>query len=79
MNGEQNNFAKNLKLLRHLKGMTLLDLEQKTGIGQKVLSKYETGRTDITVGRVFAIADALGVKVGTLITADITLLAEIRE
>jgi transcriptional regulator with XRE-family HTH domain len=76
---EQNNFAKNLKLLRHLKGMTLLDLEQKTGIGQKVLSKYETGRTDITVGRVFAIADALGVKVGTLITADITLLAEIKE
>jgi hypothetical protein len=35
------------------------------------------GRNRLTI--MFAIADALGVKVGTLITADITLLAEIRE
>jgi transcriptional regulator with XRE-family HTH domain len=56
-----------IKLSRELKGWTLRDLEERSGISNGLLSQIETGRVkDPAFGRVVAIARALGLKLERL-------------
>lgn len=53
-------FAKNLKRLRHEKGLTQDDLATE-GISRSMISLIEIARTDLTVSKVKLLADILGV------------------
>lgn len=53
-------FAKNLKRLRHEKGLTQDDLATD-GISRSMISLVEIARTDLTVSKVKLIADILKV------------------
>lgn len=53
-------FAKNLKHLRHEKGLTQDDLATE-GISRSMISLIEIARTDLTVSKVKLIADILKV------------------
>lgn len=54
--------GQNLYLKRLAKGMTQLELVQKTGIPQPNLSRIERGKQDITVSTLLNLCSALGVR-----------------
>ena len=47
--------------LRKIRGMTLGELAEKTGVSKPTILRIETGENDTTVGRLIKIAEALGV------------------
>jgi transcriptional regulator with XRE-family HTH domain len=49
---------------RRMLGMTQQQLAEAVGIGYQQLHKYETGENRISVGRLYRIAQALGVEIG---------------
>lgn len=55
-------FAKNLKRLRGLKGLTQDDLGAIDGVSRSTIGMVETGKTDITLSKIKLIADALCVE-----------------
>ena len=49
-----------IKELRQAAGMTQAELAEKIGLSLQAISHYETGRRQITVSKLVAIATALG-------------------
>lgn len=53
-----------IKELREKRGMSQEELSQKASVAREIISRLETGRSDITTTKTLEkIADALGVKV----------------
>lgn len=48
---------------RKAQGLTQRELEELSGVSASVIYKVESGRTDVTLERLLALAIALGVKV----------------
>jgi transcriptional regulator with XRE-family HTH domain len=59
--------GRRLKSLRVSRGLSLKDVAAETGLSASFLSMVETGRNEITVGRLVAIADFYEVGLGDLI------------
>ncbi len=55
-----------IRSLRRAAGMTLKDLGQAIGVSWVQFQRYETGASRVTASRLFAISDALGVRVDSL-------------
>lgn len=55
-------FAKNLKRMRKLKGLTQDDLGAVDGISRSTIGMVETAKTDITLSKIKIIAEALNVQ-----------------
>ncbi|RPE08681.1 XRE family transcriptional regulator [Chitinophaga lutea] len=60
-------FGANLKRIRKLKGLTLVELEELTGIHNAVLSKIELGKKNILITTLVRLGEGLGVEVGDLV------------
>ncbi|MDY0294747.1 MAG: helix-turn-helix transcriptional regulator [Acholeplasmataceae bacterium] len=58
----------NLKKVRIEKGVTQVDLSEKSGITQQQISRYETGSRTPTIEAAALIASALGVTLDELVT-----------
>jgi transcriptional regulator with XRE-family HTH domain len=63
----QPKLGRRLKSLRVSRGLSLKDVAAKTGLSASFLSMVETGRNEITIGRLVAIADFYEVGLGDLI------------
>lgn len=55
-------FGTLIKEARKAQRISQLDLQDLSGTGATVIYKLESGRTDVTLGNLLAVADALGVK-----------------
>ncbi len=60
------NFGLNLKLARTAAGMTQLELAEKLGITQAMLSRYERNEQTPSVALAAQMAEVLGVDMNTL-------------
>jgi transcriptional regulator with XRE-family HTH domain len=56
-----------IRSLRRAAGMTLKDLGDAVGVSCVQFQRYETGASRVAASRLFAISDALGVRVDSLI------------
>jgi transcriptional regulator with XRE-family HTH domain len=56
-----------IRSLRRAAGLTLKDLGEAVGVSVVQFQRYETGASRVAAGRLFAISDALGVRVDSLI------------
>ncbi|RVX42617.1 XRE family transcriptional regulator [Nonomuraea polychroma] len=59
--------ARNVRLLREQRGMSLAELARQAGLAKQTLSTIEQGTGNPTVETLFSIADALGVPVTRLV------------
>ncbi|MGI5326926.1 helix-turn-helix domain-containing protein [Actinomadura nitritigenes] len=59
--------ARNVRLLREQRGMSLAELARQAGLAKQTLSTVEQGAGNPTVETLFSIADALGVPVTRLV------------
>ncbi len=53
--------GQNVRILRRSQGLTLRDLAAKSGVSERFLSDVEGGRGNVSIGRLVAIARALGI------------------
>jgi transcriptional regulator with XRE-family HTH domain len=60
--------ASNVRALRTARGLSLNELATASGIGKGTLSRIESAQANPTVETLYALADALGVPFGSLIT-----------
>lgn len=60
----------NTRRIRKEKNITLKELSDVTGLSVSFLSKYENGKTNITVASLFSIAHALDVPIKVLIASE---------
>lgn len=67
----ENNFSKNLKIIRGAKKVSQQDLADKIGIDRSAISYWESNKADPTMGNVVKVAEALDVDIITLIGGDI--------
>lgn len=56
-----------LKSIRKVKGITISELEIRTGIHNSVISKIENGKKNIWITTLVRLAEGLDVKVGKLV------------
>jgi transcriptional regulator with XRE-family HTH domain len=54
-------FARNLRRIRKEKGMSLRDLDAKSGVDHARIGRLERGNENVTLETVAILADALGV------------------
>lgn len=59
--------ARNVRLLREQRGLSLAELARQAGLAKQTLSKLEQGTGNPTVDTLFSIAEALGVPVTRLV------------
>ncbi|MFD1545937.1 helix-turn-helix domain-containing protein [Nonomuraea guangzhouensis] len=59
--------ARNMRLLREQRGMSLAELARQAGLAKQTLSTIEQGVGNPTVDTLFSVADALGVPVTRLV------------
>jgi len=59
--------AGNIRAIRTALGVTQETLAERIGVTFQQVQKYETGKNRITIGRLVAISDALGVNVMELL------------
>ena len=52
---------------RKAKGLTQKELGEKLGVGEPTVTNYEAGRQNLTIETLQKIADALEIKVNTLL------------
>ena len=65
---EMEGFGKRLRNLRQDRGLTQVELGNRSGISQKDISKYERGTTaNLLATNLIRLADALGVSVDYLL------------
>ncbi|NLA25332.1 MAG: helix-turn-helix transcriptional regulator [Bacteroidales bacterium] len=64
------NYHGRIKSIRESKNLTQEHIANKLNISQRAYSSIENGKTQLTVDRLFEIADALQVSVGTLMSSD---------
>lgn len=74
----KNNFAKNLRLIRNVKGITLDELANKSSVNAKTLNKYEMGATEANVSILIQIANALNVGLDYLCSSELEIKIEER-
>lgn len=60
--------ARNLSSLRKERGISLTGLAERAGISKSTLSSLEAGETNPTISTIWALADALGVPFGRLVS-----------
>lgn len=60
---KKNVFGDKLKRLRKEKGLTQIDLAEKIDVSFQQIQKYEKGETNITITRLYALAEALEIPV----------------
>jgi transcriptional regulator with XRE-family HTH domain len=53
--------GRRLKALRHNRGLSLKEVGAETGVSASFISMVETGRNDLSVGRLLVLADFYGV------------------
>ncbi len=76
------NYLENIKTIRKTKGLTQVDMSDRLGLTKNNYGKVENGQVELTVSRLYQIADILGVSVNTLLeenTGDGKKLAELEE
>lgn len=61
-------YSFNLKEVRKSKNITQVELEEKTGIPQQMISRYENGNNIPQLDTAAMIADALGVSLDELVS-----------
>ncbi|NOZ59253.1 MAG: helix-turn-helix domain-containing protein [Euryarchaeota archaeon] len=71
--------ARNLSHLRKERGISLTGLAERAGISKSTLSSLEAGEANPTISTLWAIADALGVPFGLLVSEAGTESAEVTE
>jgi quercetin dioxygenase-like cupin family protein len=59
-----------LKLLRHQRGHSLIEVSRGTGISRSFLSLVESGRSDITIGRLLRLVTFYGAQISDLLPLD---------
>src|SRR5262249_40404772 len=59
-----------LKLLRHQRGHSLIEVSRGTGISRSFLSLVESGRSDITIGRLLRLVTFYGAQISDLLPQD---------
>lgn len=62
-----NKFAKRLKYLRELRGMTQDDLSSNSKISRSTIGMLETARRDVTLDKLNKLSIALGVQIHELL------------
>jgi transcriptional regulator with XRE-family HTH domain len=60
-------FARNVRSLRHAKGLTQAELAEAAGLGRPFLSRIENGHFSVTLETLGALAQALGTGPSTLL------------
>ncbi len=60
-------YLENIRELRKAKGLTQMDMSEKIGMAKNNYGKVENGHIELTVKRLYEIADILGVSVTTLL------------
>ncbi|HEV8284502.1 MAG TPA: helix-turn-helix transcriptional regulator [Chitinophagaceae bacterium] len=68
----------NIRKWRDLKGMKQESLAEELDISPVAISKIETGKTNIPLKRLFAIATALNINVELLFTDPSTIIQQIK-
>lgn len=58
----RSNLGKIVREARKAQQLSQMDLQDLSGVSASVLYKIEKGRTDIALGSLLAVADALGIK-----------------
>lgn len=61
---------KNMKRIREARGLTLVELEQQTGVNRELLGRYEKGYQHPSVQRAALIARTLNVPLDDLVGSD---------
>lgn len=56
-----------IRKLRRIHGLTQMGLAERMGVSYQQIQKYEYGRSELTISRLWQIAGALDVPVGTLV------------
>lgn len=69
----QNNFSKNLKVLRAAKGMTLKDVYEATGITDGTMNNYESGRGYPSLYNLVKLAELFGLSLDEIVFGDFVL------
>ncbi|GAA4712566.1 helix-turn-helix domain-containing protein [Phytohabitans rumicis] len=59
--------AANLRTLRENRGLSVVALAERSGVGRATLTNLEAGRGNPTIDTLYALADALGAALGDLI------------
>lgn len=70
----ENNFANNLLILRHVKGVSLKDIEIETGIDADSIYKFEKSIASPTLDAVIKLANYFNVSLNYLVTIKLTLV-----
>jgi transcriptional regulator with XRE-family HTH domain len=64
------NVGERVRAVREKRGLSLLDIAQRTGIAESVLELIETGETDPPLGTIIKLAKALEMKMGYFISGE---------
>lgn len=59
---ENDNLSDLLKEARKAQQLTQLELQDLSGVSLSAIYKLESGRTDLALGSILAVADALGIQ-----------------
>lgn len=60
-------FGEKLQVVRHARGYTLKELENKTGLSRSVISGYELGRNEPGIFNLEVLCKALNIKASALL------------
>lgn len=69
----QNNFSKNLKVLREASCMKLKEIYEQTGITRETIRDYEKGRTYPTLCNLVKLAGLFGVSLDEIVFYELEL------
>ena len=68
MTEKDKEIGRNIEVYRLLNGIPRRQVSEKIGISWQQVQKYEKGINRISIGRLYEIADALGIDVKELLT-----------
>ncbi|MCP1384046.1 helix-turn-helix domain-containing protein [Runella salmonicolor] len=73
------NYLENIKRIRKTAGLTQIDMSERLGLTKNNYGKVENGQVELTVNRLYQIADILGVSVTTLLEENVGNAQKIAE
>ena len=76
---KQDPVLERIKVLRKAKGITQLDMSDKIGMAKNNYGKVENGHIELTVNRLYEIAEILGVSAISLLSDTATSIETINE
>ena len=56
-------YGKAIKIIRQKQGMTLIELARRSGVSQGCISRYENGKSDLTMKSMTKMMRALGYEI----------------